>query len=120
MRASLALALAACAPARGDPAPAALPFELVCDSADTDASSTLFCVRLDTRDGDVRAVDLAALAISNGPTRVESAAAPGTFALACDGTSTAATADFRCVRLDRRTGDLLLVGLPRVPITPTP
>lgn len=105
-------------PAASDPAGSvALPFHLVCDSADTRESSTLFCVRLDTRDGDVRRVDLSKLPQSNGPTRAAAGPA-GTYQLVCDSTNTEVQSDFRCVRLHRQTGELLLVRLPKVGVIP--
>jgi hypothetical protein len=89
----------------------------VCDSADTTQSSTLFCMRIDTRDGDIRYVDLSKLTQSNGPTK-SPAATPGTFTLVCDSTNTSTKSDFRCLRLNRRTGELLLVNLPKLGKTP--
>lgn len=114
----LALVTTACTASKDQPPAASMAaFELVCDSADTDQSSTLFCMRIDTRDGDVRTVDLAKLPTSNGPTK-GAGAAPGTFALVCDSTDTATKADFRCIRLNRQTGEMLLVNLPKVAKTP--
>lgn len=98
-------------------ASAPAPFQLVCDSSDTSTSSTLFCMRIDTRTGDVRTVDLAKLPTSNGPT----ASAPGpagTYDLVCDSTDTATHSEFRCVRFSRQTGEAMIIKLPKVGIIP--
>lgn len=92
-------------------------FDLVCDSADTDQSSTMFCMRVDTRDGDIRYVDLAKLPQSNGPTKT-TAATSGTYKIVCDSTDTATKSDVRCLRLNRQTGEMLLVNLPKLARTP--
>lgn len=92
---------------------AAFPYDLVCDSADTAESSTLFCMRIDTRDGDIRHVELSKLPQSNGPTR-SAEGPPGTYKLVCDSTDTSTKSDFRCLRLNRQTGEVLLIALPKV------
>jgi hypothetical protein len=111
-----ALALVACDGGQGEraaAAPAAPAFDLVCDSTDTRTASTLFCMRIDTRTGDVLRVDLSRLPQSNGPTGAADEPA-GTYQLVCDATNTESRGDFRCVRVNRRTGELLLIRLPKV------
>jgi len=118
-----ALGVAACrgdaAPAAAPPAPAAaaFPYDLVCDSSDTQQSSTLFCMRIDTRTGDVRAINLTKLPVSNGPTASPEGPA-GTYVLVCDSTDTPARSEFRCLRMNRQTGELLVVSLPKVGVLP--
>jgi hypothetical protein len=92
-------------------------YKLVCDSSDTRQSSTLFWVRIDTRDGDIRSVDLGRLPQSNGPTR-SAAGDPGRYDLVCDSTNTDTRSDFRCLRLDRQTGEMMLVNLPKLGVIP--
>lgn len=119
--AAVAAALLAAACGRDAPRPAAAheapPYELVCDSSDTTQSSTLFCMRIDTRTGDVRTVDLAKLPTSNGPT-ASPAGPSGTYDLVCDSTDTATHSEFRCLRFNRQTGEAMIVKLPKVGIVP--
>jgi hypothetical protein len=93
------------------------PFDLVCDSTDTLESSTLHCVRIDTRDGDTRRVLLNSIPRAQGPTR-SAPEAPGTYQLVCNSTDTPQRSDFRCVRLNRRTGELLIVAEQLLPTIP--
>lgn len=111
---ALTVLLGGCAAPSADRAP---PFDLVCDSADTRQASTLHCVLVDTRNGDVKRVALERLPQSNGPTRATDAPA-GTYKLVCDSTDTDTRSDFRCVRLNVRTGELLLVNVPLVGTVP--
>jgi hypothetical protein len=89
-------------------------FDLVCDSADTNESSTMFCMRMDTRNGDILFVDQTKLTQSNGPTAAAMTEPPESYQLVCDSTNTPTKADFRCLRLHRGTGEIVLVGLPKV------
>jgi hypothetical protein len=117
MRAAILLSvlLAACS----KPSSSAPPhnFELHCASSDTDKESRLFCLRIDSRSGEVVRVDHAALPTSNGPT-VGPVGPSGTYALACDATVTTTRSDLYCVRLHRGTGEMLLIGLPSLPTIP--
>jgi len=92
-------------------------FELACDSADTVEKSTLFCVRTDTRDGDVMVVDLDRLPITSGASKAAEAPA-GTYQTVCDSTVTPQKSDFGCVRLDTRTGELVVLRLSELPHWP--
>jgi len=115
MRSALLLvAVAACARGASAAAPA---FELACDSADTQQQSTLFCVRTDTRNGDAVVLDLAKLPTTTGTSRASDAPA-GTYQTVCDSTNTAQKADFRCLRLDTRTGDVVMLRLAELPRWP--
>jgi hypothetical protein len=113
--AALLLAVAGCGGSAASSAPP--PFALTCDSADTAQQSALFCVRTDTRDGDVMVVDLDRLPITAGAARA-GAEASGTYQTVCDSTSTPAQADFRCVRLHRVSGELVLLRLSELPHWP--
>jgi hypothetical protein len=87
-------------------------YELVCDAANTKDQSTLFCVRVDTRTGELRSIDVAKTPQTDG-----AAARSGpdwTYQVVCDSTDTETKSDFRCLRLDRRSGDVELVALPRL------
>ena len=92
-------------------------FELVCDSTDTRDSATLFCIRHDTRDGDVQQVAVNALPRSKEATATE-VGQPGSYTLRCQATRTAELSDLFCVRLNTQTGDMLLIALPKIGIVP--
>jgi hypothetical protein len=109
------IAVSACT--RATPAPAAAPFTLTCDSADTATQSTLFCVRTDTRNGDAVVLDLAHVPVTTGTSRAAEGPS-GTFQTVCDSTNTAEKADFRCLRLDTRSGDVVMLRLSELPRWP--
>lgn len=90
------------------------PFALACDSADTTQRSTLFCVRTDTRDGDVLVVDLETAPVTTGSSRATLDAA-FTYQTVCDSTVTPEQSDFRCLRLNTRTGDIVVLRLSELP-----
>jgi hypothetical protein len=92
-------------------------FKLVCDSADTDKKAELFCVRIDTRNGDIKRINLSKLPVSGTPTK-STIKAPGTYKVVCRASSTATRADFRCLRLDTGTGELQVVKLPGLGMIP--
>jgi len=116
MRAALvAIAIAGCS-AKSGAAPAPR-FQLACDSADTSQASTLFCVRLDTRNGDALVVDLDKLPVTSGPSRATDET-DGTYVMACDSTVTPLHSDFRCLRMHVRTGDLVMLRLSELPHVP--
>ncbi len=98
-------------------APGAANFDLVCDATETAKQATLLCVREDTRNGDVKVVDLTKLPRSQGSTATSSRA-PGSYKLVCRSADTPERGEFRCVRLDTATGDLLLITLPKVGTIP--
>ncbi len=125
----LPIALAACAksgsgdskpetkdkkPAAGARAPA---FQLVCGSSDTKASTSLFCVRMDTRNGDVKRVAWDHIPVSQGPTKAADGPA-GRYQLVCDATASETVSDFYCLRLDTESGEMLLVQLPKLGVIP--
>lgn len=107
------LLLAAC---DGQPA-APARYELRCNSSNTKQQSQLFCVRHDTTTGDVKRVNIERLPRSSGPTAAASGP-EGTYQLVCEATSTETRSDFYCVRLNRKTGELLMVALPKVGAVP--
>jgi hypothetical protein len=88
-------------------------FELDCSSSDTATAAQLYCVRTDTRTGDVLRVNYMNLPTSNGPTG-ETAGVPGRFTTQCAATSTDARSDFYCIRLNTDTGEMLLLNLQKV------
>jgi hypothetical protein len=111
--------LAACRQEKGGvPSP---NFELDCHSSNTATAAELFCIRTDTRNGDVLRVMHAKLPTSNGPTAVPQPSHPGKFTTACDATSTDTRSDLYCVRLDTETGEMMLINLQKVAaFPPTP
>jgi hypothetical protein len=111
---ALALAPAACAK---DAAVSRPPFALACAAADTTTQSTLYCVRTDTRNGDVAVLDLAKLPLTTGPSKAADAPS-GTYQTTCASTNTAQKSDFHCVRLDTRTGDVVMLRLAELPRWP--
>ena len=108
----LALAATACAP-KSDPVRTAR-YQLACDSADTAQASTLFCVRLDTRNGDAMIVDIDKLPVTSGSSRATDEN-DGTYVIECDSTVTPQSSDFRCLRMHTRTGDLAMLRLSELP-----
>lgn len=98
---------------------AALPYTLSCDSADTELQATPYCVRTDTRNGDIVRVNIDQLTISRGSTKAMSEA-EGTYQTECVASNTPTRADFRCLRLHRGTGEIILVRLSEVPVVPIP
>ncbi len=110
-----AFALSACTK---EPAAARPAFTLSCDSADTSTQSTLFCVRTDTRNGDAVVLDLAKVPLTTGTSKASDGPS-GTFETVCDSTNTAQKSDFRCLRLDTRTGDVVMLRLAELPRWPT-
>lgn len=92
-------------------------YQLRCDSADTAQASTLFCVRLDTKNGDAVVVDLDKLPVTTGPSRATEET-DGTYQIECDSTVTPQHSDFRCLRLHVRTGDVVMLRLSELPHFP--
>lgn len=118
MRAPLVMAgltLSACTSAPPEPTPH--PYELVCESTNTATQTAIFCLRHDTRTGDVVRLDLDKLPTSNGPTAGPEEASD-TYRLICQSAATDTRADLYCVRLHRRTGDVLVVNLPKTKLIP--
>jgi hypothetical protein len=100
--------------ASSNPAPR---YELSCDSSDTSVQSTLFCVRTDTRNGDVRVLELSKLPVSDGASAsVESS--NGTYQTVCDSTDTPEVSQFRCVRLNTTSGETIVLDLSKLPKLP--
>lgn len=110
--------LAASCRAQDSAGAGAAAYELVCNAAQTAQQAAVFCLRHDTRRGEVERVDLDRLPKSDGSTGTDALHAPGTFQLVCTATATETRSDLYCVRLDRRTGAMLLVSLPTTPLFP--
>jgi hypothetical protein len=101
------------------PTSAAAPrFELDCDSSDTTTKTELFCVRSDTRSGEVLRIDKDRLPASNGPTAA-AVGPPGLYTTVCDATSTDTRSDFFCIRLNTDTGELMMINLQKVGVFPS-
>jgi hypothetical protein len=105
----------ACTQGGSSPAPAeAAHFELVCRASNTASAAELFCIRTDTRTGDVLRVQHMSLPTSDGSTAVAAPGMPGRYTTACDATSTDTQSDLYCIRLDTVSGEMLLITLPKV------
>jgi hypothetical protein len=113
MRSILLLTLFAACDWGGGSTPPPTNFELACDSADTASQTQLYCIRTDTRNGDVLRVDYNALPVSAGSTAGNQQDAE-TFTTVCHATSTNTTAELYCIRMNRVTGDMLLINLQQV------
>jgi hypothetical protein len=112
------LVVAACGE-RGGNGAAPPRFAIACDSADTSDKSTLFCVRTDSKNGDVSVVDLDRLPITSGAARAADER-DGTYQTVCDSTVTPQKSDFRCVRIHTGTGDVVMLRLSELPRWPHP
>lgn len=121
-RAALALLVAACSNNAATSATAAPPppnFELACRASNTATAAELFCIRTDTRNGNIVRVMHNSLPVSNGPTAVSVAEPPGTYTTVCDATSTTTRSDLYCIRMNTRTGDMMLINLQKIDAIPT-
>lgn len=94
-------------------------YQLTCSSTDTRTGSSLFCLRHDTRTGEVHRVAIDRIPVSQGPTTAASGP-PGRYDLVCDATSSELRSDLYCIRLNAETGELLLIALPKTPQFPSP
>ncbi len=88
-------------------------FDLECAGSATNTSGQAYCVRTDTRTGDVLRVEIPKLAISNGPTGAAAAPA-GRYETECVAVNMAERSDFYCVRLNTESGEMMLVNLTKV------
>ena len=95
--------------AAGAGAPAA-NFTLDCAPSNTDTASQLFCVRTDTRSGEVKRVSYLQVPVAPGSATTAVAEA-GTFQTECAATSTPQRSDFYCLRMNVVTGEIVLVNL---------
>lgn len=93
-------------------------FELDCASSNTSNAAMLFCVRTDTRSGEVMNVNIFALPVSTGSTRVGDGPA-GRFTTVCDATSTNTHSDFYCVRMNTDSGEMVMVNLQKIGSIPS-
>jgi hypothetical protein len=92
-------------------------FQLDCEGSATNTSGQIYCVRTDTRSGDVLKIDMAKLPISNGPTGAAAGPA-GRYDTRCVAINMAERSDFACVRLNTESGELMLVNLQKVDSLP--
>ena len=109
-----ALALVACS-GRPEGATAshgalAANYTLDCAPSNTDTAAQLFCVRTDTRSGEVKRVSYLQVPVAPGSATTASAE-PGTFQTECAATSTPQRSDFYCLRMNVVTGEIVLVNL---------
>jgi hypothetical protein len=93
-------------------------FELDCDSSDTATKTELYCVRTDTRSGEVLRVNYLSLPASNGPTAAATTGPAGLFTTECHATYTDTRSDFYCIRLNTDNGEMMLINLQKVGVFP--
>ena len=93
-------------------------FELACRASNTATAAELFCIRTDTRNGNIVRVVQNSLPVSNGPTAVNVAEPAGSYTTVCDATSTTTRSDLYCIRMNTRTGDMMLVNLQKIESIP--
>ena len=92
-------------------------FELECRASNTATAAELFCIRTDTRTGEIVRVRHENLPVSNGPT-ASAAGDPGRYRTVCDATSTTTRSELYCIRLNTGTGEMMLVNLQKIPSIP--
>jgi len=92
-------------------------FQLDCQGSATNTSGQVYCVRTDTRSGDVLKIDMTKLPISNGPTGAAAGPA-GRYDTRCVAINMAERSDFACIRLNTESGELMLVNLQKVDSLP--
>ncbi len=115
----LALVLAACSNNTTTVAPPPAPnFELTCRASNTATAAELFCIRTDTRNGNIVRVMHNSLPVSNGPTAVGAAEPAGSYTTVCDATSTTTRSDLYCIRMNTRTGDMMLINRQKIESIP--
>jgi hypothetical protein len=118
-RAALLLALGACGNSSAMSSASSRPnYELSCTASNTATAAEVFCIRTDTRNGSVVRVLQNSLPVSNGPTAVSVAEPAGSYMTACDATSTTTHSDLYCVRMNTRTGDMMLINLQKIEAIP--
>jgi len=93
-------------------------FELACDSSDTATKTELYCVRTDTRSGEILRVNYLSLPASNGPTAAATSGPPGLFTTVCHATYTDTRSDFYCIRLNTVNGEMMLINLQKISTFP--
>lgn len=113
----LFVAVPGCSKRNPTPAVESYPYDMSCDSTQTNRQATLFCVRIDTRNGETHLLRLAKLPSTNGPTKTREKKS-GSYKLVCRATSTPAKSDFSCIRLDRESGEVMVISLPKIPTLP--
>jgi urease accessory protein UreE len=114
-RLAIAVIAAGCSNAPGGAAPPR--YQLACDGANTPQQATLFCIRLDTRNGEALVIDLDKLPVTTGSSRALDEA-DATYRIECASTATAQRSDFRCLRLHTRTGEVVMLRLSELPHWP--
>ena len=92
---------------------------IACEPSNTDTAAQFFCVRTDSRSGEVKRVNYLQLPVVAG-SATTAAAEPGTFQTECAATSTPQRSDFDCRRLHVVTGELVLVNLQKSSTIPAP
>jgi hypothetical protein len=100
-------------------APGAAPprYQLACEGANTPQQATLFCIRLDSRNGEAMVIDHDKLPVTTGSSRALDEA-DATYRIECASTATAQRSDFRCLRLHTRTGEVVMLRLSELPHWP--
>jgi hypothetical protein len=94
-------------------------YDLDCASSNTATAAQLYCVRTDTRTGDVMRVNYMSLPTTEGRAAAAAATgAAGRFTTACAATSTDIRSDFYCIRMNTETGEMQLLNLQKTGVIP--
>jgi len=94
-------------------------FDMSCNGLSTNARGAVACIRLDSVSGDVHFIDIDKLSTLGASTASKQATGNnGQFGLACGVSNTPREATMRCVRLNRTSGEMVLLDLSRLPRLP--
>ena len=119
MRAFFIFALTAFAACSPNGSSAEWRFSMTCNGLSTDARGAVACIRLDSLSGDVHFIDIDKLSTLGASTAAkQNAGQTGQFALSCGVSNTPREATMRCVRLNRASGEMVLLDLSRLPRLP--
>lgn len=108
--------LASCAAPPSDPN----VYDLECEFLQVGPTAALVCARIHTITGDVQRIAVEKLKTLEGSTR-EPPLGPNAYELICKATPSGGNAaSAYCVRLNRRSGQVVVLSLPTLPVTEAP
>ena len=110
------VALSACS--NGPPLASDWRYDLGCDGLSTQVRGAVACLRLNSADGSVHFIDIEKLSTLGVSTADKASARNGRFKLACGVSNTPKEATMRCIRLDRKSGEMVSIDLSRLPRLP--
>ena len=119
MRCLLLLALASFAACSANGSGNNWRYAMTCNGLSTEARGAVACLRLDSASGDVHFIDIDKLSTLGASTAAkQSPAGSGKYSLSCGVSNTPKEATMRCVRLNRASGEMVLLDLSRLPRLP--